>query len=259
MRPCVWITGHNIADTVGSQIRYGLNACPIYYTKDLKPEIIEAHDVHIAYGILRGCTEVFIECDRKNKPWLEVDKGYWKPGHYDGYYRISLRGTQQTTGLDRLEPDYERWDKLGIEILPHQSREFRKELLCPATDYVTDFFSVKTQRNPTLDQILLREKGCSRSLQADLDGCSFVRTFNSSVGWEALRQGIPVISDSTHSIVGAYGKLLDTPLHADYEARRRLFGIMAGLQLTLEEIREGLLWPLMKRLMSSSDMMIESQ
>lgn len=258
MRPCVWITGHSIADTVGSQVRAGLDACHLYYTKDLTPEIIDAHDVHIGYGILRGMDKVFRACDAASKPWFNIDRGYWKPGHYDGYYRISLRGTQQTK-FDGLKHDYERWDRLGIDILTDQRcDEMPYSLICPPTDYAADFFGLSQKQwhheaeQYSTDCIWFdRLKTANKPLQKDLDGANKVITFNSSVGWEALRQGIEVISDPTHSIVGAYQKKLDKPIHADLNARRELFALMASLELTLDEIRSGLLWPLIQNLMNT--------
>ena len=52
---------------------------------------------------------------------------------------VPLCGTQQTFGLDKIEPDYERWDKLGLEILPAKERR-GYNLVCPPTRFVEDFF-----------------------------------------------------------------------------------------------------------------------
>lgn len=249
MKVCVWLTGHAIADTVGSQVRYGLGGCSLYYTKDICDQIITDHDVHIGYGILRDMDKVFKACDKLGKPWFNIDRGYWKPGHYDGYYRVSLRGTQQITGLDKLKPDYDRWDRLGIDLFLGKDG-CGLQLLCPPTSQVSAFFpkSFLNIRPPVIE----RSKGCERPLQDDLDACGMVITFNSSVGWEALRQGIPVISDSNYSIVGAYQKLVDKDIHDDLDRRRELFSLMSSLQLTLDEIRSGKIWELMQKLLQCS-------
>lgn len=249
MKIAVWKTGHEISDTVAEAIEYGLNAKHyVTYDPSLK-EIVDYHDLHIGYGILRGMDDVFRACDKAGKPWFNMDRGYWKPGHYDGYYRISLRGTQQTFGLDKLKPDYERWDRLGIEILPMKSHG-EHILFCPPTKDVANFFNYGGDQFLPQWNIKLREKNSAIPLQDDLNQASKVFTFNSSVGWEALRQGIPVVSDPTHSIVGAYQKLLDKSIHADSNARRDLFALMAGLQLQLSEIRSGKLWPLLQNLLT---------
>lgn len=280
MKIAVWRTGHPIADTVAEAVYLSSNIKNISFfpTDGFLQDHVDEYDCHIGYGILRGMDEVFRTCDRAGKPWFNIDKGYWKPGHYDGYYRVSLRGTQQTTSLDKLEPDYARWDALGIEIFPSESikqitgyirNSGDYNLVCPPTEAAANFFCPKglpipwNKKRETVEEPKhwkTRDKSCSRSLQGDLDGCYRLFTFNSSVGWEALRQGIPVISDPNHSIIGAYVKQFDvkhedsleSKLHSDSNARRRLFSVMAGLQLTLEEMRSGLLWPLMNRLLSTS-------
>lgn len=261
MNICVWRTGHEIADTVAESVRLGFfpyDDCFVQVLPTLDyctPEDAAEYDIHIGYGILRGMDNVFRACQKAGKPFFHIDKGYWKPGHYDGYYRISLNGTQQTTGLDKLEPDYARWDALGIEIFNRPYHDSNCEvMMCPPTDHVANFFGVDSMEwaeavRPKTGTWFFREKGCDRNLDKDFDECQEVITFNSSVGWEALRQGIPVVSDAEHSIVGSWQKLVDKSIHDDLEARRKLLAIQASLQLTLTEIKSGLLWPLIQRLL----------
>src|SRR4051812_36204771 len=93
MKICVWKTGHEIADTVADALAEGLNG--ICFSTDSKKDCdFSAFDAHVAYGILRGNAEVFRGCDKAGVPWFNVDRGYLNPSHYDGYYRISYRGTQ---------------------------------------------------------------------------------------------------------------------------------------------------------------------
>lgn len=260
MKIAVWKTNHAIADTVAEAIKIGIpNAicCDASSTNQIERFAAgnsERIDGHVGYGILRGMSAVFNACDKAGKPWFNIDRAYWKPGHYDGYYRVSLHGTQQTTGLDKLEPDYARWDRLGLDC-GSRAMQGDKVLVCPPTDHVHDFFNLGERWTNNSEEsyggnAIVRNKGSSIDLQEDLNRSKKVYTFNSSVGWEALRQGIPVVSDPTHSIVGAYQKMLDRSIHDDYNERRRLFSIMAGLQLTLEEMKQGLLWPLLNRLLS---------
>lgn len=260
MKACVWQTGHGIADTVAQAVHDGLHASGVNHslkqTSQLSEQEIQSSDVHIGYGILRGMDEVFRACDKAGKPWFNIDKGYWKPGHYDGYYRISLRGTQQTFGFDKLKPDYERWDKLGIEILP-STKKPDVALCCPPTDYVDGFFDGCSIQYPAGKELIIKSKTDPRPINYNL--YDEVVTFNSSVGWEALRHGIPVISDINHSIIGAYvkhfestrGISFDKAMRDDSNVRRELFALMALLQLTLDEIRAGLLWPFMQNLLNA--------
>lgn len=259
MKIAVWKTGHEIADTIAEAVYEGLlkssHEILLNNTQDWEKagfsEIWTCNpDLNIGYGILRNMDQVFIESRAKSVPFIHLDRGYWKPGHYDGHYRISLNGTQQTTGLDKLEPDYERWDALGINI---ESRTTHNPdgriLICPPTDAVCQFFGIKDQPIQPHPKLIIRRKDSEESLHKDLDKCSSVMTFNSSVGWEALRQGIPVISDQDYSILGAYQKQVDPMTDMSVESRRRFFAVQAGLQLTLEEIRSGKIWPLLNRLL----------
>lgn len=253
MKIAVWKTGHIIADTVAEAVYEGLKRSDIDACVKSTDSIndIEAYDCHLAYGILRGTSEVFKQAAAKGKFWFNFDRGYFKPSHFDGYYRVSLNGTQQTVGLDKLEPDYDRLDALGVEILPPKTSG-KCLVYCPPTEPVKQFFEINTHPMKSDDKIRIRDKSTLRPLQSDLDNASGVITFNSSVGWEALRQGIRVISDPTHSMVGTYQKLIDKPLNVDYEQRRRLFALMASLQLTLAQMKQGLLWPLLQRLLNLS-------
>lgn len=251
MRIATWQTNHIISRTVHDAMMTGLpNAisCDVCDGMDIKA----VGDINIGYGILRGMDKVFQACNKAGKPWFHIDRGYWKPGHFDGYYRVSLNGTQQTTGLNKIEPDYDRWDALGIEILSATERDERT-LVCPPTEHVSSFFGLNWEMPFVTENIIYRNKQFQHiPLQNHLDFSNKVIIFNSSVGWEALRQGIPVISDQKHSILGAYQKLVDKPLHLDSNERRKLFAIQASLQLTLSEMKEGLLWPLLQNLLMCS-------
>lgn len=256
MKIGIWKTSHEIADTVAEAVYEGLKdhcECRRFNTRTDIDQLLES-DVQVIYGILRGASEVFKLAQAMGKPYVCIDRGYWKPGHYEGYYRISLNGTQQTTGLDKFEPDYERWDALGLEISDVRNNRINWELIVPPTTYANDFFGLsnwsKSVHVPMLRTMQWRTKQCDRPLQNDLDNCCSVTTFNSSVGWEALRQGIPVFSDENHSFVGAYKKQVDKMPHMmDIESRRRLFAVQCGLQLTLEEVKSGKIWPLLQRLL----------
>lgn len=258
MRLAIWETPHEIARVLGSAVYTGLLQSPwaalLPYHEDGTTNILEEYDAHIGYGILRGMDKVFRACDEKSKPWFNIDRGYFKPGHYDGYYRISLRGTQQVNALENIEPDYERMEKLGIEFFePYRPRADAHTLYIPPTDHVRDFFGIAHWEAPKFDApYIVRGKGDATPLSEHLTNCLRVVTFNSSIGWEALRKGIPVYSDPHHSIVGAYQKLIDRPLHIDLKARRDLFAIMSALQMTLDEIRTDKICRILEKLLSLS-------
>ncbi len=92
----------------------------------------------------------------------------------------------------------------------------------------------------------------------DVRNSDFVYTFNCSLGWKALIAGIPCMSDPSNSLLGYYFNhiLLDNISEQQDIERRNILAIMSNLQLTLSEIREGNLWPLLKKLLSGSDMIV---
>ena len=258
MRVCGWRSPHEISSTVMQVVWHGLScdlgiADPVEWDDSL----LRSYDAHIGYGILRNLDKIFHDCERLGIPYFNIDRGYFSPGHYEGCYRISYRGTQARwhEGIPRkpidikLEP-WRVWD------------ESKPILVCPPTRAVCEFFGQRSWRGwdglYLPDNIIVRSKGDRSPIE--WDKISAVITFNSSVGWQALQRGIPVLSDPVHSIVGShyahYGitdmqslteKLVKMP-----DTRMELFEVMAAHQFLLEDIRQGKAWSLISHYLESS-------
>lgn len=210
-------TGHEIADRVS----------------DLIGEVPEG-DYEIAYGILRHSRF-------KSRPYFEIDKGFWGASHYDGNYRLSFNGTQP------------RWMEHGpmaphgLEVEPWK-RNSGPILICPPSSHVCGFFGVDlaswlTSAIRKCDRsYIIRPKNTDAPLS--LENISTVITFNSTVGVEALRRGIPVISDPIHSTIGSYCG----DNYIDYD-REPLLRFMKAHQFKLGD-REAV-WELIKFYLSS--------
>jgi len=198
-------TGHAIADTVS----------------DLIGDLPDG-DYRAAYGILRH--DQF-----ENGKWFELDKGFWGGAHYAGNYRLSFVGTQP-----RYDPTGPR-EPHGLTLEPWRTQE-GYTLICPPTDHVWRFFGI----NP--DQWLwnaCRQAGPNYSIRhkrnappVKWDEVSKVITFNSTIGVEALRRGIEVISDPVHSTIGSFTESVKTT--CDYN-RNILFMLMQAHQFKLGE------------------------
>lgn len=226
-------TGHDIADTVANAFIAG----------DYKG------NADLVYGILRH--NVFKESDN----WFEVDKGYFNPRHYDGYYRISYKGTQA------------KWH----DDIPQQDIDFELEkwttsngydVIIPPTSHVANFFGINGELWLQETKAMMRklDKVCVLEISSKNDSpftwspnIRRVITFNSSIGWQALQRGIPCVSDSEHSIVGSYYKHELDKLNLDYTFenvtkinREPLFKAIRAHQFTLKEIAEGKAWNLIK-------------
>ncbi len=241
MKTAIWNSGHEIADTVAAAVYIGMKA-DIFQTGVFP---MKAYDTHVGYGILRGMDEVF----RSNNNFFEIDRGYLQPGHFDGYYRVSLRGTQHTGPI----ADWMLQPRLGVEFAPWRGFDYAKPvLIVPPTEHVSKFFRCRDWLAQNLDATkpyVIRVKGDGTPLNfADY---SHVITFNSSLGWQAIQAGIPCLSDTTHSLVGSYyhNISLDNLAKVQESTRHKLFAIMSNLQLSLQEMRQGALWPLMEKLL----------
>lgn len=253
MKLAIWKTGHQIADTVADALYADLmprmrgrnSDCPIYCEANIcNAEFIDKYnldyyDAHLAYGILRGPNKVF----KESVNWFNIDRGYFNPGHFDGYYRISYKGTQ-------CKYDAQLQKDIDFTLEPWQSGHII--LIVPPTDAVAEFYNVdkskwledaKTQYSP----YIVKYKDDGQIIPwSDLKG---VVTFNSSIGWQALQKGIPCISDSQHSIVGSYysQNLIDYNLeNVKTIERLKLFKCMRAHQFTLAEIRRGDAWTLIE-------------
>lgn len=194
----IYTTGHHIADTVARFLPDG--------------------DYGIAYGILRGTPEKL----RSHEHWFEVDKGFWNAQHFDGNYRLSYKGTQPLyTPLDCEE--YARYFE------PWRGGTY--SLICPPTQAVCEFFGID-QSKWIVDAVkdephIIRHKGDNSLIWWDKIGK--LVTFNSTIAVEALKRGIPVISDPDHSTVGSWNKSVDAG------DRHKLFSFMQASQFKLTD------------------------
>lgn len=265
MRIAVWKTGHPIADKVAdSLVKISKDAQLFHINAEYEIDgnakesiadiLIKNTDLSIGYGILRGTSNLFKSAEKYNKPWFNVDRGYFNPSHFDGTYRISYRGTQfkwhEGIPGKPIDIQIEPWRTGGDYVL-----------ICPPTKAVRRFFCIDSWVAPGIvnGEYIWREKDCSVPIEEHLSKAKAVITFNSSVGWKALQMGIPVLSDTTHSAVGSYfnNLSLDAIAEAQYLDRKKLFQAMAAHQFTLSEIEQGKAWPLLRHYLSmySSDMM----
>lgn len=256
MKIAIWHTGHHIADTVADAVALGLPMEGLVLGNNTSqgklPDWFRPELSHIGYGILRGMDEIFKASDN----WFNIDRGYFNPGHFDGYYRISFQGTQAKWHADIPQ------QALDFKLEDWREDDEKKEIvICPPTQAVCDFFNIpaqtwlnmayqKAQDSFLCPIIAINHKSDGKTI--NWDETRAVITFNSSIGWQALQRGIPVYSDPDHSIIGSYYKAkMKNPidfLSDEYRAidRGPLFRAMRSHQFTLKEISEGKAWPLIE-------------
>lgn len=215
-------TGHSIADTVS----------------DLIGDLPDG-DYRICYGILRHRS---FEWDGH---WFEVDKGFWGADHYSGMYRLSYRGTQPRYSSKGPHKAH------GIVLAPWRNSGSHA-LICPPTSHVCEFFNVD-QTSWLMNALrqagspyIIRHKGDSAII--DWDSISKVITFNSTIAIEALKRGIPVISDPIHSTVGSFTSQIKA---VDNYNREELLSFISGHQFRLNDTQS--LCSLIKYYLSSNE------
>lgn len=209
----------------------------------------------VSYGFLRGVADCYHECERANVDWWNVDRGFFKANHLNGYYRLGYRHLQPLFDPTR-SCDSSRWNKLSIELKPWRILEAGHVLICPPTAALGMFYDINISKwiEDTIEklpdflrsQVIVRTKNDPVPLDAVLAVTRLVVTHSSNVALEAVVQGIPAIAST--GIVQSWNRL--TPKDAgdltidilEQFDRQALVNQAAWSQWTLAEFREGLPW-----------------
>lgn len=247
----VWVSDHPIAQRVGMALKKGLgDRVGLGFAPQATQAQVRTTRFHIFYGILRGMADVARYAEAEGLDWFELDLGYIGAGHFSGTYRISHRGTQArfdgAVQADETVP-LAPWREGGAYAL-----------ICPPTAHVVSFFGLDehewlekagAQAARLNIPAKIRPKGTEEPLEQALADAACVITFNSSVGWKALQQGIPAYGDEMHSTVGSWhGAQARENLDALKACNRdALFRFMLVNQLTLLDIQQGKIIPLLRR------------
>ncbi len=254
MRITIWVTEHEFSQRVAASLTLGFKddgvvATTIHYTDDA----INGTDVHIGYGILRGMDKVFEQAETAGKHWFNIDLGYFGAGHFDGTYRIAYKSTQ-----NKYDPAIQ--SEHCPAIAPWKTGG-KFALICPPTEYAARFFKIdearwlddaQTDANKLGLTVKIRRKDDPEKLDDAFATAGAVITFNSSVGWKALQLGIPAFSDVTHSTLGSWHGAVKTLDGLKQLSRESLFRFMCANQLSLLDIQQGKLLPMLKRFVPSA-------
>lgn len=251
----IWRTPHEINQRVVDSFRKGtlvlsdigephqlLDVSLYNPHKPLKPSI--------SYGFRRGTDYIFQRCMAEGIEWWEIDRGYFRANHYDGYYRISLNDIRAKFNAELELPD-DRWKALGIQLKDWKRKQDGYVLVCPPTYNVGRLFGI----NPTVWEVetrarlgelidlplITRDKheDANIPLEHALEGAYAVVAYNSNVAIQALVQGTPafLLDDSFQT------PLLDTICTEDrFFDRERLFRYLSYCQFTLQEFENGTAW-----------------
>ena len=239
MKPVALYTDHDISQRV----------CEAWGDRKHVREGLDARDP-IVYGVLRGCGEIIRLCEALNRDWWHIDNGYFRPGHFDGYYRVTLNGFQATEPFEcppdrfeKLGTVMEPWRKLGSHVLivpPSPGRAvwygFRGE------DWVS--CTINDIRRST-DRKIAVKTGPKGNMQQALENAWCVVTFDSQSATHALREGVPCIVTGEHIAESVSWDFPDIE-SPKWPERDPWAHWVAYNQFTLDEMRSGEAWNLLK-------------
>lgn len=211
--------------------------------------------VGIIWGLLRGSPELIAESRKRGQPFFHLDHGYFKRSDhmvartFDGHYRVTLNGNQQSWVIDRSD---DRWKRLGVELKPW--RKGQNIVVCPSSDHFNKCFGLENWEAETVAllkqhtdrPIVVRRKDGQGSFAEAMADAHAVVTSMSLAAVEAVTMGVPVFvgAGSAAAPVGLtdYSKI-ESPLYPEREpwARSLAYG-----QFTRDEMKEGLAWSVLK-------------
>jgi len=201
------------------------------------------------YGILRGTTPLIHQCQWVDRDYYYMDNGMIKPGHFEGYYRLTRNEIHPSN--PQMVPD-DRWRALGVKPRPWR-RDGKHVLITPLTDDFGAFYGIDPDRwsdavvneisRHTNRKIVVRPKPkgnapAANSFTDDLKDCWCLVTHSSNTAIVALLEGIPVIilgESGAKPLSWTYDNL-EAP---DWPDREPLFHWLAYNQFTLDELRDG--------------------
>lgn len=242
-----WYTSHFISEKVMLSTARGWRA-PAKHTSLFRKG--EFNDEALLYGILRGCSNIIHYNFKNGHDYLHLDRGYIKPDHFSGYYRISLNDTQAHYKDINLPQD--RAKKLNVQVRDWQDNENGLVLIIPPTEAMEIFYGIDAKKwiDTTIKKLngrphKVRTKEDHASIQDDFKISKCVITFNSNAALEAVLFGIPAIATSQHSVVRDWNNLNMNDINDCYDKsvgldRNKLLNFVAYHQFTLDEIEKGI-------------------
>ena len=146
------------------------------------------------YGILRDCGKIIKECQWTGRDFYHIDLGYFKRGHYEGYYRVSKNGFQVGGGqIHGYQRRPERWEALKIELKPWR-RKGRHVVVCPISGAFGEFLGIEPEKwtaatvaqlsKHTDRSIIVQKKGKDPLIKVLEDSWCLV-TYNSNAAVDA--------------------------------------------------------------------------
>ncbi len=238
----VYVTDHDINKKVSKAFAEGCNG-QIVPARTLLP------GPATFYGILRGCGDLIKQCEWLGRNYYHIDLGYFRRGHFEGYYRVSKNGFQYDFEEQREFPS-DRWEKLKLQIKPWKT-DGREIVICPPTVTFGRFLDIDTRK--WTESVLVEAARhterpvlvSTKDSPANLKDAYCLITHQSNVAVDALINGVPVLAlgDSACWPMSWDWRHLESPYYRD--GREEWAHALAYQQFTLEEFETGEAWKLL--------------
>jgi hypothetical protein len=202
-----------------------------------------------------------------HRPFWLIDNGFYKPsGKFGGpgaaitgHYEFTYRGL---CPISLKDPDYERhpaeaalkpwtYNPKGCVLIGHPGPSFGKLIGLDMQKWSRDI--VARVQKFTNSRIVQRTKWSSIPLAGQLKDVRVVVTHSSNIAVDAIIAGIPAIVAPTNPAAPVCSTNLadiDNPPMPD---RRDWWASLMCQQFTIKEMREGLAWHWMQRIMKQVD------
>jgi hypothetical protein len=226
--------------------------CRLAYAED---ETGTLQDAPVVWGVLRGSDRILAQARSQGLHHFYIDHAYFDRGHGHSY-RIT-RNRYEAGAVRKVDDD--RLKKLNLSLRPWRKKG-HSIVVCPPTDYFMAAHDCADWLEQTLTTlsletdrpIIVREKPkpgeVSIPLVRALRHAHALVTHSSNVAIEAACLGTPVFVSQT-SAAAPIGQtdlgLIETPV---YPERNSWLAHLAYSQYSMNEIRDGTAWNIMKHL-----------
>ena len=217
----------------------------------------------VAAGQLWAVERMVPKAHAAKTPYWMIDNGYYmqsgKGRHETGHWEFTYRGLEP---IVINEPDFDRlpyekhvkpwsYDPNGDVLIGIPGVTFGKVFGYKMQDWIANIES--QVRKHTSKKIRSRTKWSGLTIEQELKGVSVLVTHSSHVAIDAIRLGIPAIVAPTSPAAPVCSHDLadiDTPWMPD---RRHWWASLMCQQFTLDEIKRGVAWYWMQKIMRQVD------
>lgn len=197
--------------------------------------------VQVVWGLLRGAPQIVEQAKERGDPWFCLDHGYFRRGHTDGYYRVTYRGYQKTVVEDRPS---DRWE--ALKLSPGTTARGADVVLVPPAANVQAVFGPYWPPALETGRKVLVSRKDGKPWYEKFKSAHMVVTYNSIAAVEAVVRGVPVMVTGESAAQVFSSPSVESPVVPEDEDRARWAWSLAYGQFTLEEMRDGVAWHVLR-------------